>query len=318
MTYSTNNFSILIQGKYSEKTNDVLRQFREAFPNAEIILSVWQSCIIKDNTQYADKIIASVDPGATQIIDKNNKVIHTDNSIRQFISFYEAYKVAKNPFIIKWRSDALFNGVKLKRLLFSKDIIDNLQNGRILVSTFLSLDASICKDWSGHISDWFYISKKENFKVPSSKTLEKVLNTRLGKLKNDDLLSLNFFGFPISNFSAEQLMTDLVFNEGNKYFNSKKINNDFSEKFIFVYPQLLDLRVRDKYTSLTKIRNKIKLLPDFNGFSISEGLFIMVSSKKDLTFNVERKKINKFFYPIRLLSYKFFLLLKIIKSRWLK
>ena len=315
----TGDFSILIQGKYSAKTYQVLREFREAFPDAEIILSVWEGCVLPEKLPFADKILATTDPGTTQIFNQVGEVVHTDNSLRQFVSTYEAFKAATKPIIIKWRSDATFNGQKLKLLLFNKDIVDNLYNGRVLVSTFLSLDANICSDWKGHISDWFYIGKRESFRFPSKKIIKHAMDCRLGRLKINEPLSLKFFGFPTAGYSAEQLMTDLCFDGGSNYFNGVlQTRCDPSNYFIFVSPSCLDLNVRQKYLELTSTKDRAKLFPSFNGFSISEGVFVESLDANGKLCIIKRVRHRKIIYLSRLIIYKTFLFFKIIKLRWLQ
>lgn len=98
------DISVVCQGAVAPGlTMDCLRSLRSVFPGAEVILSTWEGTDV--SSLDADKTVFSPDPGAFMA----DEVVGVPNNVnRQLVSTRAGLAAAARPYILKTRTDILF------------------------------------------------------------------------------------------------------------------------------------------------------------------------------------------------------------------
>lgn len=113
MIHSFEGLSLVVQGGVNNPlTARCMEALRKQFPNAELILSTWESSDVTG--LLADKIVFSPDPGAT-VCDEVAGVLNNVN--RQLVSTKAGIAAASRPFILKTRTDILFRNADFCAIL---------------------------------------------------------------------------------------------------------------------------------------------------------------------------------------------------------
>lgn len=153
-----NDISIVCQGAITPKhTEKCLHSLRSVFPGAELVLSTWEG---SDTSGLdADIIVFSSDPGAF-IADEVAKVLNNVN--RQLVSTCAGVSAATRTFILKTRTDILFEDTKFIEYF---GIYDNIPSpyfqNRLLICDYYTRNPRI-KALCFHPSDWLVFGRKED------------------------------------------------------------------------------------------------------------------------------------------------------------
>lgn len=104
---STGEISVIVQGGIGKLTEESLRSLVNALPGAEIILSTWKG--MDTGGLHYDKLVLSQDPGAVYC----DRVAGTLNNVnRQLVSTQAGLRAATRPYILKTRTDILFENAE--------------------------------------------------------------------------------------------------------------------------------------------------------------------------------------------------------------
>ena len=90
----SNEFGILIQGKVSSWTNDIVNEYKKNFPDAEIVFSAWKD---EDVGGINCKVVQSEKPSPTYP--------HSSNINFQIIGCREGLKIMNSKIVLKCRAD---------------------------------------------------------------------------------------------------------------------------------------------------------------------------------------------------------------------
>lgn len=105
------NLSIVLQGPTvlgkSHVAETAARSARQCFPGAEIIVSCWHSDKTEAVRPYVDRLITSADPGPQHFSGKQLNVN------RQVVSSKTGIDAATRPFVLKARSDLVFQNARI-------------------------------------------------------------------------------------------------------------------------------------------------------------------------------------------------------------
>lgn len=153
------SLSIVVQGMISECTSEVLASIRRCFPHAELILSTWEGSDCK-GLDY-DKLVFSPDPGA----QKADEIAHTDNNVnRQIVSTCAGLKVASRTYILKTRTDIVFNdGDFLRYFGRYDDSPPVIFLSRLLICNYYTRNPRSI-DLCFHPSDWILFGYAEDIR----------------------------------------------------------------------------------------------------------------------------------------------------------
>lgn len=156
---STKDITFLLQGAYDEKYTDVtVASIRKYFSGAKILLSTWAGTKINKEIPL-DDLIENDDPGGT----KDKKVNFVNNLKRQLISTQNGLKRVDSKYVVKLRTDLVFNSDKLLSSLFlypQKKEVGKTLLGKIVIPSFFSkrfltsLDGNFVQLTPFHFSDW--------------------------------------------------------------------------------------------------------------------------------------------------------------------
>lgn len=159
----SSDLSFVIQGPvYKEfKTNSLIKEINQNFPESKVILSTW---IGEDTSNLKGKIteiIKSADPGGLVAMDAS---LSPNNVNRQIVSTLEGLKMVTTPYSIKLRSDmTILNSSIIERLsrLPKKSKITkfDLTSEYVLVSDVTSINPYINMVLPHHPGDWIYAGK---------------------------------------------------------------------------------------------------------------------------------------------------------------
>ena len=149
--------SVVVQGAINEYTKQCLLSIRKSFPNAQIILSTWINSEIGD-LDY-DRVIFSKDPGASIIDD----VSGTLNNVNRQISTKSGLKYAKRKYILKTRTDIIWNDDKFLKYfaLYDHRYKSKHFRNRILICNYYTRNPNILP-LPFHISDWIAFGLNED------------------------------------------------------------------------------------------------------------------------------------------------------------
>ena len=102
---STSEFGILLQGRVSMWTRDIVAEYKKNFPNAEIIFSTWKT---DDAIDIDCEIIQSIQPPTTQP--------HNSNINSQIIGVQAGLKKMNSEIILKCRSDIFIHNKNIFKI----------------------------------------------------------------------------------------------------------------------------------------------------------------------------------------------------------
>ena len=106
---TNNEFGVLLQGKVSSWTNDIINEYKKNFPNAEIVFSTWKN----ENVDGINcKVIQSEKPSPTYP--------HSSNINLQIIGSREGLKEMSSEVILKCRSDIFIHNKNIFKIFKEK------------------------------------------------------------------------------------------------------------------------------------------------------------------------------------------------------
>lgn len=142
------------EGIYS--TAQVLRSIRQYYPEAEIILSTWKDSVL-DGLTY-DKVVLSDDPGGFKLGGL------TMNYNRLILSAKAGIQKATNPYVVKTRTDIIFNNNNLYQLLKHVKPVKSSYGvfNHYVLSTIWYVRNPIKLNLVFHPSDIFLAGKRED------------------------------------------------------------------------------------------------------------------------------------------------------------
>lgn len=106
---TNNEFGVLLQGRVSSWTNDIINEYKKNFPNAEIVLSTWKN----ENVDGINcKVIQSEKPSPTYP--------HSSNINLQIIGSREGLKAMSSEVILKCRSDIFIHNKNIFKIFKEK------------------------------------------------------------------------------------------------------------------------------------------------------------------------------------------------------
>lgn len=152
------NISIVCQGAVElQLTRRCLLSLRESFPGAEIILSTWTG---SDTAGLPyDKLVLSLDPGAVTA----DGVAGTLNNVnRQLVSTQAGLAAAERPYILKTRTDILFESADFLSWFGEYDGVQSpyFQN-RLLICSYYTRNPRVLSTCF-HPSDWIVFGRAED------------------------------------------------------------------------------------------------------------------------------------------------------------
>ena len=101
----SNEFGILIQGKVSSWTNDIVNEYKKNFPDAEIVFSAWKD---EDVGGINCKVVQSEKPSPTYP--------HSSNINLQIIGSRAGLKAMNSEVILKCRSDIFIHNKNIFKI----------------------------------------------------------------------------------------------------------------------------------------------------------------------------------------------------------
>ena len=172
----SSELTVLVQGTISDQTVLLLKQIRSFFPEAEVIVSGWNtdSFIKRLTPDLYDKLILSEDPGAT-IFDIKTKRVNNLN--RMLVGCNAGLKYATRQYTLKLRTDLDIEDDRLLLLqdeYVQRDRCYSLLKKRIYAYDIFSIKYDIRRFTKQkmlfHISDWIFLGLtcdiKELFNIP--------------------------------------------------------------------------------------------------------------------------------------------------------
>lgn len=159
-TVPFSQISIVVQGKVSSVTIDVLRQLRAIFFGSEIILSTWDGTNLDD--LVFDKVVLSSDPGAFCA----DEVAGTPNNVnRQLVSVQAGLSTDVRPYVLKTRTDIFFQDAGFLKYFGKYDNIPSFYFcNRLLICNYYTRDPRIF-DTCFHPSDWIVFGRAEDIRA---------------------------------------------------------------------------------------------------------------------------------------------------------
>lgn len=192
-----NSVSIVIQGAVHPDQAEILKKFRVAFSQSQIIVSTWKSDVTLSD--LADEYVISEDPGPFTLY-RDGRALRSENINRQIVSTRAGLARANNDWTLKWRSDFDFDAQKLRSALnkhMSRGVDDAL-----LVLGYNTANPFADMKLIGHLSDWMYFCRTDLMRaLVRSHLIPAVEEHNEVPLSRD----LNI-GFPFASYSCEQLM----------------------------------------------------------------------------------------------------------------
>lgn len=167
MNISSNQVSVVIQGRIDAvHTPLCIRELRRLLPNAEFIVSTWDTADYKDIN--ADILVLSKDPGGYPDLFVRH---YTSNESRILISTQKGLEKATRPYILKIRGDMFFHNINFLEY-FSR--FDKRQpqyqvfKHRIIFTSYFTKTAMFsgrrCHPTPFHLSDWFAFGLAEDIR----------------------------------------------------------------------------------------------------------------------------------------------------------
>lgn len=146
--------TFVLQGVIGKDTDVVIKSIRDNFPSSLIILSTWNDSNTMD-FDY-DILVTSEDPGGV-LVDDKTKLLNNVN--RQIVSSFEGIKRVTTKYVVKARTDMVFNSNQILHYLdkYSKTGGKyNLTLSRILVLSDTSYNPHRDYKMPYHICDFIY------------------------------------------------------------------------------------------------------------------------------------------------------------------
>jgi len=245
----SSKISIVIQGPVFSReghVNFTIESVKKHFPKSEIIFSTWT----REDLDFISKDIKIILNESPPVFFKDPLSGVEDNLHRQVISTYAGLKVAKNPYVLKLRSDLVITDNRISVIdnsQFSSHNSFKLLKEKITIIEFGTFDSSK-EPFLYHISDLVMFGLKSDllsYWTPSDKIYD---------LNQDFFLHIKakvFFGntgFRFSNLSCEQRLAISFLNRKGispliNYIDSiSKAESYFSEMFIASNFHILDTK----------------------------------------------------------------------------
>lgn len=154
--------SFVIQGAITSDstTFNVIESIKGNFPGSKIILSTWEGTLV-NNLNY-DKLILSKDPGGI-IVDDSTSLYNNVN--RQIVSSIEGIKKVDTKYVIKTRTDIIFNSARILNYLSKYNKVSgkyNITKSRILVLSDTTYNPHRKYKMPYHICDFIYAGLTED------------------------------------------------------------------------------------------------------------------------------------------------------------
>lgn len=115
-----NNVGIIIRGKISDWTLDIINEYEAKFPNSEIILSTWEN---EKTDEFDCKVVKSIEP---KIPEPHKSMIN-----HQSILAKEGLKKTNRDVLMVCRTDQFIHSQKIFEIFYDESL-----KSKILVSTF--------------------------------------------------------------------------------------------------------------------------------------------------------------------------------------
>lgn len=163
MTIKSKDIDIIVQGPIYDRTIDVVISIRNNFPQANIILSTWRNSLVPEEVDSkCDFVIYSEDPG--DFTPSGYKPININ---RQIVSVKKGLEVAKRKFVLKTRTDIIFENDSIIRQYNKYNHVSNKSpiSDRILISNFSTRDNELSVKVPYWFCDFIYLSNSENIKT---------------------------------------------------------------------------------------------------------------------------------------------------------
>lgn len=192
------NISVVCQGAVEHPvTKECLVALRNVFPKAELILSTWTGTDIS-GLPY-DKVVFSSDPGAVYC----DTVTQTLNNVnRQLVSTQAGLIAATRPYILKTRTDILFQDAEFLSYFAKYDRVPsaNFQN-RLLICNYYTRNPRVFSTCF-HPSDWIVFGRAEDVRGYYAGT--PLMTAEEGVWFHSRCKQSTFFTNYISRFTPEQ------------------------------------------------------------------------------------------------------------------
>lgn len=152
------DITVLCQGAVEPGvTQNCLQALRDLFTEAEIVLSTWAGADTAGLTY--DKVIYSKDPGAVYC----DRIAGTLNNVnRQLVSTQAGLQAATRPYILKTRTDILFESTSFLEYFQKYDsVLPPLFHNRLLICNYYTRGPRILP-LCFHPSDWIVFGRAED------------------------------------------------------------------------------------------------------------------------------------------------------------
>lgn len=167
MSIEVKDISVVVQGAIDVLNTPLcLVSIRKHLPNAEIIVSTWEgSCV---ETLDCDVLVTSKDPGGFQDKKRSDFI---NNLLRQLVSTQNGLKKASRKYILKMRSDLIFDTADLLTHFDRfKEFNDEYRvvKSKIIAPTFFTKKyvttdgGAVVQFVPFHLSDWLLFGLKED------------------------------------------------------------------------------------------------------------------------------------------------------------
>lgn len=149
-TFNTDSISIIVQGRVNSSITALcIKKLRQCFPGAEIIISTWEGSDISGLN--VDAALFSSDPGAV-LADEKEKTMNNVN--RQLISTWAGLNAATRPYLLKTRTDILFENTEFLNFFGKYDVIPSpFFEHRLLICNYYTRNPR-AMPLCFHPSDW--------------------------------------------------------------------------------------------------------------------------------------------------------------------
>lgn len=195
----SNQISIVVQGPVRPGiTSEVLQSIRNALPEGEIILSVWEGSDVT-GLEF-DKVVLSPDPGAVV----QEEVNFTKSNInRQIVSTKRGLELVSRPYVLKFRTDILLNDASFLEQFEKWDrIVPPLHvKNRILICSYYTRNPRVFP-LPFHPSDWVLFGCTEDIQKYFDVPLEEA--SEIQWFKTHKRLHPRFFPDLLSRYVPEQ------------------------------------------------------------------------------------------------------------------
>lgn len=158
---TSDQLSIIMQGVVSKPAIDkCISLLRDVFPGCELILSTWDGSDVAGLS--VDRLVLSPDPGAVYC----DEVTGTLNNVnRQLVSTKAGLAAATRPYILKTRTDILFESSDFLDYFGKYDgVQSHYFNNRLLICNYYTRNPQVF-DTCFHPSDWVLFGRAEDVRL---------------------------------------------------------------------------------------------------------------------------------------------------------